>query len=189
MAALVLTAAASAGSSVLGLGPVGSALLKAGAGLAGGLVDQALFSSSSNREREGPRLDTLAVSTSTEGAPIPKVYGRARIGGQVIWATEIEEVSSTETETVGGKGSPGSTVTTTSYTYYANLAIGLCEGPIHQVLRIWADGRELDLTEITYRVHRGTSGQEPDSLVEAKEGAGNAPAYRGTAYIVFERLD
>ena len=30
--------------------------------------------------------------------------------------------------------------------------------------------------------------QAPDPLIEAKQGAGNAPAYRGTAYVVFERF-
>src|SRR5262249_43186735 len=30
--------------------------------------------------------------------------------------------------------------------------------------------------------------QTPDPLIVAKEGSGNAPAYRGTAYVVFERL-
>ena len=38
------------------------------------------------------------------------------------------------------------------------------------------------------RVHRGDEDQQPDPLIVAKEGAGNAPAYRGTAYVVFERL-
>jgi hypothetical protein len=35
-------------------------------------------------------------------------------------------------------------------------------------------------------MHRGGVGQTPDPLIEAVEGA--APAYRGTAYVVFEDL-
>ena len=54
--------------------------------------------------------------------------------------------------------------------------------------RVWADGRELDLTTLTMRVHRGDEDQPPDPLIVAKEGADNAPAYRGLAYVVFERL-
>ena len=46
------------------------------------------------RHVEGPRLSDLDVMASTEGAPIPRVYGRARLAGQVIWATELEEVVS-----------------------------------------------------------------------------------------------
>ena len=43
------------------------------------------------------------------------------------------------------------------------------------------DGRELDLTTVTMRVHRGTEDQAPDPLIVAKEGAENAPAYRSLA--------
>ena len=53
---------------------------------------------------------------------------------------------------------------------------------------MWADGQELDLSTVTYRLYLGSEDQLPDSLIEAKEGAGNAPAYRGIAYIVFERM-
>ncbi len=38
------------------------------------------------------------------------------------------------------------------------------------------------------RLYRGTGDQLPDPLIEAKQGTGNAPAYRGLAYVVFERL-
>ena len=38
------------------------------------------------------------------------------------------------------------------------------------------------------RLYRGEADQPPDPLIEAKQGAGNAPAYRGLAYAVFERL-
>jgi hypothetical protein len=131
--------------------------------------------------------------TSTEGAAIPRVYGRARIGGQLIWATRFEEVVSKDVQcsgTSGGKGfgapaAPKTVVKT--YSYFANLAVGLCEGPIGFVRRVWADGRELDTAKLGMRVHRGTESQDADPLIVAKEGADNAPAYRGLAYVVFER--
>jgi hypothetical protein len=86
-----------------------------------------------------------------------------------------------------GMGGGGKTVTTT-YSYFANLAIGLCEGPVAYVGRVWADGRELDLTTLTMRLHEGHENQPADPLIVAKEGAANAPGYRGLAYVVFERL-
>jgi hypothetical protein len=73
---------------------------------------------------------------------------------------------------------------TTTYSYYGNFAVGLGEGPIGFVRRVWADGRELDLTTLTMRVYRGDETQAPDPLIVAKEGAENAPAYRGLAYVV-----
>src|SRR5690606_17979303 len=84
----------------------------------------------------------------------------------------------------GIKGGPK----TTEYTYFANAAFALCEGEIAGVRRIWADGREVDLTRVEIRVHRGTGDQVPDPLIEARQGEGNAPAYRGTAYVVIERF-
>ena len=144
---------------------------------------------------DGPRLTEMNGLSSTEGAPIPRLYGRARIGGQLIWATRFEENANTSVErgaSRGGKGfgSPkkASTTVTTSYSYFANLAVGLCEGPIAFVRRIWADGREIDQTRLAIRVHAGTEDQVPDPLIVAKEGADVAPAYRGLAYVVFERL-
>jgi hypothetical protein len=56
------------------------------------------------------------------------------------------------------------------------------------IRRVWADGRELDLGTITMRVHPGSETQSANPLIVAKEGAQNAPAYRGLAYVVFERL-
>ncbi len=56
------------------------------------------------------------------------------------------------------------------------------------IRRVWADGREIDRTTFEMRVHTGSEDQAPDPLIEAKQGAGNAPAYRGTAYVVLERF-
>lgn len=40
----------------------------------------------------------------------------------------------------------------------------------------------------TWTLYRGTDNQEPDPLIEADIGVGKTPAYRGTSYIVFNRL-
>ncbi|MGE0750256.1 MAG: glycoside hydrolase/phage tail family protein [Variibacter sp.] len=185
MAALLLSVAGAAGGNAL-FGPVGAIFGRLAGALAGNVIDHALLGGA--RSVEGPRLADLDVMTSTEGAPIPRLYGRARLSGQVIWATRLEEVISRKNnDAVGGKGL-GPKSTTTTYSYFANFAVGLCEGPIGNVARIWADGKLLDLPDITWRVYRGDETQMPDPLIVAKDGAANAPAYRGLAYIVFERL-
>jgi hypothetical protein len=188
MAALLLSAAgAAAGSSIFG--PIGAIAGRIVGAVAGSLIDQALFGASQNRHSEGPRLSDLSVMASTEGAPIPRVYGRVRLSGQVIWATKLDEVVTVRSETRGGKGGArGASGTETTYSYFANMAVGLCEGSIGQVLRIWADGKPLDLSGLTFRCYRGDENQTPDPLIVAKEGADNAPAYRGLAYVVFEQL-
>jgi hypothetical protein len=187
MAALVLSAAGGAIGGLLG--PVGAIAGRLAGAVVGNMLDHTLFGSA-GQTVEGPRLSDLDVMASTEGAPIPRVYGRARLGGQVIWATPLEEVvTSDSTSSGGGKGfGGGATTTSTTYTYFANFAVGLCEGTIGRVGRIWADGKPLDTAGLNIRIYRGTEEQLPDGLIVAKEGAGNAPAYRGLAYVVFERL-
>ena len=64
--------------------------------------------------------------------------------------------------------------------------MALCEGEIDGIGRVWADGRLMELNGVAMRVHRGGEDQRPDPLIEAVEGV--APAYRGTAYVVFEDL-
>lgn len=177
MATMILAAA---GGSVGGLlGSTGAVLGQAAGALVGNMIDQSLLRT--GRSFTGPRLSDLSVQSSTEGEPIPRVYGRVRIAGQVIWATNHEETAVTTRS--GGKGGTSST----SFDYAANFAVGLCEGPIQYVSRIWADGTLLDTENLTFRVHPGDEDQEPDPLILARQ-EGPAPAYRGTAYVVFERL-
>jgi len=184
MATLVLQ---TAGQALGGLfGPLGGIIGRAAGAIAGNVIDQTLFGPPT-RHRDGPRLSNLYVQASTEGAPVPRAWGRMRIAGQIIWATQLEEVVSTSS--YGGKGvlsGPSSTVT--SYDYFANFAIGLAEGPIARIGRVWADGKEIDLDAFTWRFYQGDETQEPDSFILAKEGADAAPAYRGLAYVVLEQL-
>ncbi len=60
--------------------------------------------------------------------------------------------------------------------------------PVSYIGRVWVDGKLMDTTEITVRRYLGSETQEPDPLIEAKQGLGYAPGYRGTAYLVFDRL-
>jgi hypothetical protein len=180
MATLVLRAAGAALGGVFG--PVGAAIGGALGGIAGASIDQALLGGETSRA--GPRLERLTIMASTEGAPIPRLYGAMRLGGQVIWATELDEITTQTT-----RGAKGARQTTTQYSYRANVAVGLCEGPVASIRRIWADGVELDLGSVDWRLHPGTEIQEPDPLIIAKEGQANAPAYRGLAYVVFEGLE
>ncbi|MCJ9754824.1 glycoside hydrolase/phage tail family protein, partial [Neorhizobium sp. BETTINA12A] len=181
MATILFQAAGAALGSVFG--PVGAIIGRAAGALAGSMVDRALIGGSGTTI-SGPRLATARIPGADEGTAINRIYGTARIGGTLIWATRFEEEVTRERS--GGKATSGPRVET--FSYFANLAVGLCEGPIAGVRRVWADGRELDLTAIEMRVYRGDGEQLPDPLIEAKQGEGNAPAYRGLAYVVFDRL-
>ena len=181
MATVVLQYAGAALGTFLG-GPLGGMLGRAAGAIAGNIIDQKLFGDDANHE--GPRLASLRMMSSDEGAPIPVTYGRMRMAGQVIWATDLEEVANTSTQKASSKGGPQATQT--EYSYFANFAVGLCEGEIDGIGKCWADGKEIDLETFSPRIYRGLETQSVDSLIAANETA--APAYRGLAYIVFERL-
>ncbi len=196
MASLALAAVGTAvGSAIGGAGLTifGSTLSAATIGgmigsAVGSVVDSMIIASMQpDQHIEGARLDTLQVTTSTEGAVIPRVYGRMKLGGNIIWATDFREVVSTSTQG-GGKGGGGPSVTSTTYQYYASFAVAFCEGPIAGFGRIWADGELMDLRGVTYRTYLGDEDQLPDTFMAAKSGADKTPAYRGTAYIMFEDL-
>jgi hypothetical protein len=179
MATLLFQAAGAALGSVFG--PFGAILGRAAGALAGSLVDRSLMGGGSTIS--GARLNDGRVPGAEEGTSMSRVYGTARVGGTLIWATRFEEQASVERS--GGKAS-GPRVET--FRYFANIAVGICEGPIAGIRRVWADGREIDLDTVEMRVHLGTRSQAPDPLIEAKQGTGETPAYRGLAYAVFERL-
>lgn len=161
-------------------GPLGGAV----GALVGRQVDALIFKPSG---REGPRLKDLAISTSSYGQAIPKVFGTARIAGTIIWATDLAE---RRTSSGGGKGKPK----VTSFSYSSSFAVAVSSRPILRIGRIWADGQLLrgqagDLKvggEI--RVHCGHPDQAVDPLLAAAADAGLCPAYRDCAYVVFEDL-
>jgi hypothetical protein len=172
-------------------GPWGQAI---GAGL-GSLIDNSLFSSKTRLpDVVGGRLESLSVQVSTYGKTIPHVYGYTRLAGNVIWALSLKEVENRNTTSSGGgKGGGGGSVSQTSitYEYFATLAIAICEGEIDSILRVWADakaltGEELQAALGKYEIFYGSEDQDPSAIIERYDGAGNVPAYRGTAYVVIE---
>ena len=153
----------------------------------GNAIDQRLLGSGSDPVETG-RVDRFRLTNVGDGAPITQTYGRARVGGQVIWASDFLETVTTS----GGGGGKGTrrppSPEVREFSYSVSLAVALCEGEIQGVLRAWADGDELSVADLNMRVYTGSQSQLPDPLIEATEGQGQVPAYRGTAYVVIEDL-
>lgn len=186
MATVLLAAAGSAvgagfGGTVFGLS--GAVIGRAVGATLGRVIDQRLMGAGSAAVETG-RVERFRVSGASEGATIGRVWGRTRVAGQVIWASRFEE---TQAESGGGKGAPKPV--TVEYSYSVSLALALCEGRITRVGRIWADGIEIVPGDLNMRVYKGSENQLPDPKIEAVEGAGLVPAYRGVAYVVIEDLD
>lgn len=169
-------------------GPIGAAI--------GGMIGSYIGGELWPEQLEGPKLDGVQVTSSAYGQAIPSVYGGIRLGGNIIWSSEIRETARTERSGKGG----GPEVT--QYSYSLDFAVALCEGPITAIRRIWTDQRLIydlgdgenvatirasGLSDVAdARFYLGTEDQLPDPTIEAALGVGLAPAYRGTCYIVFE---
>jgi hypothetical protein len=146
---------------------------------------------------EGPRLDSLQVTTADYGAPLNYVYGTRRLDGlSCIWAEPLREVKRRR-KTKGGKFN--------EYSYFGTWAVAVCDHEVDAFPRIWFDRNLIydatgggpltpfaELGDITQyiRFYYGTDDQDVDprmsATIDAEFGAGSTPAYRGVAYIVFE---
>lgn len=126
------------GSALLG---GGSFFMKAailGASVAGSML-------MNGRKKPVGKLNDLRVSSASYGRGIPKLWGTMRVTGNMFWSTEFRE----EKVYISSKGKPKSSgkgqkmekkgKAQPVYKYYAYFAMGLCEGPVDEVLRIWAD--------------------------------------------------
>jgi len=186
MATILFSAAGAAvggsiGGTLAGLSSV--AIGRAVGATVGRLVDQRLLGQGGEAVETG-QVDRFRLTTAGEGNAVGQVYGRLRVGGQLIWSSDFQE---TVTVSGGGKGSRP-TPETTQYSYSISIAVALCEGEISSIGRIWADGDEIAPDDLNLRVYTGSNTQLPDPTMEAIEGPGLVPAYRGTAYVVMEDL-
>lgn len=163
--AKIALAAAGAAAGFLIAGPFGlglgvSAVLSAvSTGLAVGEAAGALIF----RSHLNAPLQSLQISASAPGAPIPFGYGTCRFGGQILWCPGITYTTQTQ------KGGPSST----TFTYYANLAIAFGEGP-STITRIWGDskivysalpGDQSDFPVADYPPWNSMTTYNPDNLV------------------------
>jgi hypothetical protein len=188
-------------------GPWGAAI----GSFIGGVVGAELFPFD---PLQGPRLKDLSIMYSEIGAPIPQLDGNARMGGNVIWGLPLREVADTETEG-DFLGLGGQDITTYTYygTWAVRFCEGEI-GAVRKIwfdgklvydkskppevatvppgtgfsqvfnaaLRIIAASESL-ADHFTF--YSGSETQMPDPDIEADQGVGNTPAFRGICYIVF----
>ena len=144
----------------------------------------------------GPRIGEIAAQTSQEGGPRPIVFALSPpIAGNIIYSAEPRIVRRKKSQ---GKGGPK--VETESV--YRTYAVGVCEGPITGFVRVWRNGilvydvsdnpllsaAENNKFLETARFFLGSYSQTASPDVQAIVGS-NAPAHRGTAYLVMADED
>jgi hypothetical protein len=175
MATLALSLAGQFVGGFVG-GPFGATIGRALGALAGSAVDGLLFG-----DKQAPTGSDIRLQGSSEGGAVPRLYGWSRLSGNIIWARELELLGG---ENAGAKGFG---LEQDEDVVGASFAVAFCEGEVHRLGRIWADGQLLDMQGLTLRFYRGTEDQLPDGLIAATQG-GVAPAYRGLCYLVVEQL-
>jgi hypothetical protein len=200
MAQLALAAVGSAiggqvlGTGIVALGMTGNAIGWAVGSLLGGMIGQ------KGAHTVQPGIGDKSVQASTYGAFQTIIYGTMRVAGNVIdGVTEVREVRTT---TRVGKGGPKNTNTTLSWN--ADVAIDLCQGTVAGIRKIWNAGKLVydvstggsastiiasSVKATSFKLYDGSETQLADPTLETVHGAGNVPAYRGRAYVVFAALD
>lgn len=123
--------------SALGAGITGAQAFVGG--LFTGLIDQVavlprLFPGPDNT---GPKFDDTHLQSATEGQPINRCYGgSSRMGGQVLWMSDLQKVDTLAV--TSGKGG-GFQVTTDQYKI--DMAVAFCGNEVEGIDRIWFDGK------------------------------------------------
>ncbi len=113
--------------------------------LIGGMVGAAVFGGP-DQKIEGPRLssDATKIQDIQYGSNINKNFGTIKNSGTLIWATDLQEESSTTYQDSKGDSS----IETTSYTYFFNGAILLNDGEIDGIRKFYANEKIVfDLSE------------------------------------------
>lgn len=147
-------------------------------------------------EPEAQRLGEISQQTAKEAEPRVIVWGRVRpIGGNLIHCQQPVK-RMIKQSTSGGKGGSSKQKQKVEHVF-RTYAVGVCEGPITGFSRIWrnsklvydARGTAWGITNNpvflrNFRLYLGGWSQMPDPTLESIWGAGQVPAYRGTAYMV-----
>lgn len=87
------------------------------------------------------KIEALKLQSSAYGVTIPVLGGVNRLPGNLIWYGDFKAVAHTSTQSQGGKGGGVKTQNTT-YTYSASVLMGICQGPVGAIARVWK-GKEV----------------------------------------------
>lgn len=140
----------------------------------------------------GPKVGEVVNQTAQEGGPRPIVFGVSQpLSPNVIAQGPPRIVKSKKRQ---GKGGPK----VETETLYRTYAVGICEGPVDGIARVWRNNTLVyDATDAPLvgaaenaaflskaRFFLGDYAQLPSPDLEAIFGVGSTPAHRGTAYMV-----
>ena len=141
-----------------------------------------LFGGGHNTVTRADKISNFQVNTAEYGSPVMELLGTTRISGNVIYYDDFTAHEHRETQRTGKGGK--STSTNITYTYTVAVILGLCEGPVTGIGKVWKDKEIYDYPDdnIQLTLFSGTQNQQPWSYVVGKHPE-KALAYEGLAYM------
>jgi hypothetical protein len=125
----------------------------------------------------------IDVQTSLAGTPIQIVYGCNRVSGNLVWYGGFNAVQGSSSGGKGGTASNG------QYTYYASFIMGVCQGPVSFIDRVWASKSTSEtIAAAGLDFISGTIGQAP-WIGLAAVSPGQILGYSGLAYVCAYNYD
>lgn len=127
------------------------------------------------------KIAAFQVNSASYGETVPVIFGTTRISGNIIDYYDFTAIPHTETQRAGKGG--GTKVKNTTYTYTVTCLLGLSEGPIAGIGRVWWD-KEIYASPAAagLTLFRGELGQQPWSYTQSKHPERALP-YSGLAYV------
>lgn len=138
------------------------------------------------------KIGALRVQSSSQGVPIPIVFGKTRIAANLLDYRDFTAIPHTETQTSGGKGGGGVTTESTTYTYTVAAIFGLMEGPSFAGTSFlgtcWSNKDVTNATALGLSQFDGSYSQAPWAYMVSNHAA-DARNYRGQAYAAAAAFD
>lgn len=128
------------------------------------------------------KISEFTVNTAEYGAIVPEIIGTVRTAGNVICYDDFTAHEHRETHKAG-KGGRSKQVSIT-YTYTVAVILGLCEGPISGIGKVWIgkNVHNYPADDIQLTLFDGKENQQPWAYTQGKHPEKALP-YPGLAYM------
>lgn len=128
------------------------------------------------------KISEFTVSTAEYGSAVPEVLGTVRIAGNIIYYDDFTAHEHKEVQRAGKGG--GSKHINITYTYTVAAILGLCEGEINGISRVWVgkDVYTYPNEKIQMTLFKGSENQQPWAYTQGKHPEKALP-YKGLAYV------
>lgn len=128
------------------------------------------------------KISEFTVNTAEYGAVVPEIIGTVRTAGNVIYYDDFTAHEHRETHKAG-KGGRSKQVSIT-YTYTVAVILGLCEGPISGIGKVWIgkNVHNYPADDIQLTLFDGKENQQPWAYTQGKH-PNKALPYPGLAYM------